>query len=259
MAADVLLEIIETTRAAVAARAATTPQAELPPRQTPLREFKHALTAPGLSMIAEHKRASPSAGVIRADLELADVVGAYERAGARALSILTEESRFAGKLDDIAAARAATALPILRKDFTVDEYQIHEAFSAGADAVLLIVAALDQAELEHFHAVAGELGLAALVEVHDDDELHRALAIDPEIVGINNRNLATLAVDLNTTFELLLEIPDNVVTVAESGFKTREQFERLEDAGVEAVLIGEALMRSSDIEAAVRGLLGSGE
>jgi indole-3-glycerol phosphate synthase len=257
MASDVLASIVESTRVAVAARAAATPHQALPPRVSPLRPFRDALQAPGLSMIAEHKRASPSAGLIRGDLQLADVVQAYERAGARALSVLTEESRFAGKLDDIMAARAAASLPILRKDFTVEEYQIHEAHSAGADAVLLIVAALEQDQLAHFHAVATELGLAALVEVHNRAELERALAIGPRIVGINNRNLATLQVELATTYELLGQIPDGTVTVAESGFKTRAEFEQLEAAGVDAVLIGEALMRSGDIEAAARELLGS--
>jgi indole-3-glycerol phosphate synthase len=257
MATDVLAGIVESTRAAVAARAATTPQDALPPRVSPLRPFRDALAQPGLSMIAEHKRASPSAGVIRGDLQLADVVSAYERAGARAVSVLTEESRFAGKLEDVVDARAACSLPILRKDFTVDEYQIHEAHSAGADAVLLIVAALEQAQLEHFHAVATALGLAAVVEVHNRAELEGALAIDPRIVGINNRNLATLQVDLATTYELLPQIPAATVKVAESGFKTRAEFQQLEAAGVDAVLIGEALMRSGDIEAAARELLGS--
>jgi indole-3-glycerol phosphate synthase len=257
MAADVLSEIVASTRAAVAERMGRVPQTALPQRTVPLRRFRDALAAPGLSMIAEHKRASPSAGVIRADLELADVVSAYERGGARALSVLTEETRFGGSLDDIVAARAAAQLPILRKDFTVDEYQIHEAHSAGADAVLLIVAALPQAELQHFHAVASGLGLGVLVEVHNRAELERALAFAPPIIGINNRNLATLQVDLATTFELRAEIPDGTVTVAESGFRTRSEFEQLAAAGVDAVLIGEALMRAPDIEAAVTELLGS--
>ena len=160
-----------------------------------MRPFADALAKPGLSLIAEHKRRSPSAGVIRDGLALEDVVTAYERAGAAALSILTEERSFGGSLDDLRAARAASALPILRKDFIVDPYQVHESLAAGADAILLIVAALAESTLAELHALARELGLAALVEVHDRDELAAAVAIGAEIIGINNRDLTTLKVD----------------------------------------------------------------
>jgi indole-3-glycerol phosphate synthase len=216
--------------------------------------FRDALAAPGLSLIAEHKRSSPSAGVIRADLGLADVIGAYAAGGARALSILTEESRFGGSLDDIRAARPLTQLPILRKDFIVTEYQVAEAATAGADAILLIVAALEPDRLAVLHSLAASLGLDVLVEVHDRRELEVALGTNPEIIGINNRNLATLQVDPQTTYELLPLIPDGVVKVAESGFRTREEIDRLAAAGVDAVLIGEALMRAQDLEAACREL-----
>src|SRR5581483_11574185 len=148
---------------------------------------------PGLSLIAEHKRRSPSAGVIREELSLAEVVGAYERAGARALSILTEPESFGGSLEDLQTARAAATLPILRKDFIVDPYQLHESLAAGADAVLLIVAALEQSLLQELHARARDIGLAVLVEVHDHAELERAVVIGAEIIGINNRDLSTLA------------------------------------------------------------------
>jgi indole-3-glycerol phosphate synthase len=219
-----------------------------------VRPFADALAKPGLSLIAEHKRRSPSAGVIRDGLRLEDVVTAYERAGAAALSILTEERSFGGSLADLQAARAASALPILRKDFIVDPYQLHESLAAGADAVLLIVAALAESTLADLHALARELGLAALVEVHDRDELAAAVAIGAEIIGINNRDLSTLTVDPRRTFELLPLLPAGAASVAESGFSRADQLEQLADAGVSAVLIGEALMRSADIEAACRRL-----
>jgi indole-3-glycerol phosphate synthase len=192
--------------------------------------------------------------VIRADLELADVVSAYERGGAVALSVLTEETRFGGSLDDLAAARAASSLPILRKDFIVDEYQVYEAVAAGADAILLIVAALEVSRLADLHALAKQLGLDPLVEVHDADELETALELAVETIGINNRNLATLKVDTETTYQLLPKIPAKTVVVAESGFSTTHEMDRLAEVGIDAVLIGEAFMRSADIEAACREL-----
>jgi indole-3-glycerol phosphate synthase len=192
--------------------------------------------------------------VIRADLQLEEVVGAYERGGAAALSVLTEGPSFGGSLDDLRAARAASALPILRKDFIIDAYQLHEAVAAGADAILLIVAALDRADLEALHETALSLGLAALVEVHDESELERAAALGARLIGINNRDLTTLRVDIRRTFELLPGVPDGATVVAESGLRSASDLSELEDAGVDAVLIGEALMRSADIEAACRAL-----
>lgn len=258
---DVLAEIVQTTQVAVAQRQATVPLStlieagELRRAGGDARDFRAALAKPGLSVIAEHKRSSPSAGLIREDMELADVVSAYERAGASALSVLTEETRFGGSLEDLAAARAAAGLPILRKDFIVGAYQIHEALAGGADAVLLIVAALEAGPLADLHALAGQLGLAALVEVHNARELEVASAIGAQIIGINNRNLSTLQVDIATTYDLLPKVPAGAVVVSESGLRTREQLRRLEEAGLDAVLIGEALMRSPDIEAATRELL----
>ena len=261
---NVLEEIGAATRAAVARRAAAVPLPALVEAgeqrragQDDIRDFRAALAAPGISLIAEHKRSSPSAGVIRADLELAQVVSAYERAGARALSVLTEERRFAGRLADLAAARAASSLPILRKDFIVEEYQVHEALAGGADAILLIVAALDTGTLIRLHSLATQLGLATLVEVHDAIELDAAHEIGAEIVGINNRDLTTLTVDVERTYQLLPDVRDGALVVAESGFRERAELERLAAAGVDAVLIGEALMRAADIEAATGDLLGS--
>jgi indole-3-glycerol phosphate synthase len=250
--------IIAATREEVARRRDRVPEAELAreasPRAAGLRPFADALARPGLSVIAEHKRRSPSAGVIRADLRLEDVVGSYERGGAAALSILTEGPSFGGSLDDLRAARAASELPILRKDFIVDAYQLHEALGAGADAILLIVAALEHQELERLHEIALSLGLAALVEVHDERELERAAALGAGLIGINNRDLTTLRVDIQRTFELLPAVPAGTTVVAESGLRTASDLAALEDAGVDAVLVGEALMRSGDIEAACRAL-----
>jgi indole-3-glycerol phosphate synthase len=218
------------------------------------RSFLHALRRPGLSLIAEHKRRSPSAGLIREGVEIADVVGAYERAGASALSILTEPASFGGSLGDLEAARAATGLPVLRKDFIVDPYQVLESFAAGADAILLIVAALSERELANLHAQALDLGLPALVEIHDARELESAVAAGAQVIGVNNRDLTTLQVDPQRTFDLLPELPQDVVVVAESGFSSPPELDALAAAGVDAVLIGEALMRADDIEAACRAL-----
>jgi indole-3-glycerol phosphate synthase len=222
------------------------------------RSFLDALRRPGLSLIAEHKRRSPSAGLIREGVEVADVVRAYERAGAAALSILTEPSSFGGSLEDLGAARAAAQLPILRKDFIVDSYQVLESFAAGADALLLIVAALSERELAELHGQALDLGLPVLVEIHDRDELDVAVAAGAQVIGVNNRDLTTLQVDPGRTFNLLPELPQGVVVVAESGFSSPAELDELADAGVDAVLIGEALMRAEDIEAACRALTARG-
>ena len=222
----------------------------------PPRGFAAALTRPGLSVIAEHKRRSPSAGAIREGLEIEDVVRAYQAGGAAALSVLTERVGFGGTLDDLRRARAATSLPILRKDFVVDPYQVVESMAAGADAILLIVAALGPDELAALYGQAQGFGLGVVVEVHDAAELAVAAALRPEVIGINNRDLTTLAVDTERTFELLEQVPGGTATVSESGLRTRSDLERAAAAGVDAVLIGEALMRSPDVEAACRALTG---
>jgi indole-3-glycerol phosphate synthase len=261
---NVLADIIATTREQVAARQEARPAAELARAAAKRastgdrRSFAEALAAPGLSVIAEHKRSSPSAGVIREDARLTDVVLAYERAGAAAVSVLTEESRFGGRLEDLQEVREAVQLPILRKDFVVDDYQVHEALAAGADAVLLIVAALEPDHLAELHQLAEKLELGALVEVHDERELAVALELNASIIGINNRDLSTLEVDTSRTFELRGRIPEEVIVVAESGFSRRSELEELARAGVHAVLVGEALMRAQDIEAATRDLTGVG-
>jgi indole-3-glycerol phosphate synthase len=254
---DALEPILASTREELGRRREAVPERELERRamqRTDFRPFLEALRRPGLSVIAEHKRRSPSAGPIRDATALEDVVSAYERAGAAALSILTEGPSFGGSLDDLVAARQASTLPILRKDFTIDGYQLLEARASGADAILLIVAALDQARLAGLHREAAGLGLAALVEVHDERELETALDAGATLVGINNRDLTTLKVDTRRTFELLERIPEQATVIAESGFSRREQLDELAAAGVDAVLIGEALMRAPDIEAACRAL-----
>jgi indole-3-glycerol phosphate synthase len=252
---NTLERIVATTRAEVERRRG--PLTLPPPSESGELPFEDALRRTGLSLIAEHKRRSPSAGVIRADATLEEVVGAYERGGAAALSVLTEEANFGGSPDDLRRARATSGLPILRKDFVVDPFQVDEAAAIGADAILLIVAALGDDELRELHARASELGLSALVEVHDSRELERALACGASILGVNNRDLRTLEVDTDRTFQLLPGVPDGVLSVAESGYTTAEQLVALRDGGVDAVLVGEALMRAGDIEQATRALLGA--
>ena len=223
------------------------------------RPFSEALTRPGISLIAEHKRRSPSAGAIREGMEVTEVVRAYERGGAAALSILTEPFHFGGSLDDLREARTAASLPILRKDFIVTRYQLYEAAAAGADAILLIVAALEPAKLGELLQEAQDLDLDALVEVHDERELDVALEVEADVLGINNRNLSDFTVDIERTFDLLADVPAGKTVVSESGFSTREQLDDLERVGVDAVLIGETLMRAPDIEAAARELTGFGD
>jgi indole-3-glycerol phosphate synthase len=218
------------------------------------RPFNEALVRPGLSLIAEFKRRSPSAGELQPGAEVAATVRAYERGGAAALSILTEERHFGGSVDDLRAAREASDLPILRKDFIVDEYQLYEAAASGADAVLLIVAGLDDERLTGLYVAARELDLDCLLEVHDEADLERALTIGADVIGINNRNLDDFSVDVETTVELLTDVPAGKTVVSESGYARRDQLAELERIGVDAVLIGETLMRAADPEVQVREL-----
>jgi indole-3-glycerol phosphate synthase len=257
---SVLDRIVDSTREDVARRRQAVPLSELEQQAAGRRDdrpFSEALTAPGISVIAEHKRRSPSAGEIRAGATVTEIVEAYERGGAAALSILTEERHFGGSLQDLADALAASALPILRKDFVVDPYQVYESAVAGADAILLIVAALDDDDLGLLHREAAGLDLDVLVEVHDEQELERALeVVDADVIGINNRDLVDFSVDIERTYELLSDVPAGKTVVSESGFHTREQLDDLERVGIDAVLIGESLMRAPDVETACRELTG---
>ena len=254
--------LIEATRDSVRRRKGERPLGELEreigaPREG--RPFAEALSRPGTSLVAEHKRRSPSAGPIREGAACADLVRAYERGGAAAISVLTEEVHFGGSLGDLREARATTDLPLLRKDFTIDPYQLYEAKVAGADAVLLVVGSLGRRELASLYAEAERLGLDAIVEIHDDEELERALELDCDVIGINNRDLEDFSVDIQRTFDLLADVPAGKVVVSESGIQHRHQIEELEQVGVDAVLVGEALMRAPDPEAATRELTRSEE
>jgi indole-3-glycerol phosphate synthase len=249
--------LVEATRRRLDERRRVRPLADLErslPEEGLDRPFAEALSRPGTSVIAEYKRRSPSAGEIRSGASVEEIVRAYERGGAAALSVLTEEDNFGGSLDDLRAARAVTDLPILRKDFTIDPYQVYEAKVHGADAVLLVVGALTDSELGSLYGIARQLELDAIVEVHDEEELERALEVDADVIGINNRDLADFSVSLDVTFELLTDVPAGKTVVSESGIHTRADVDELERVGVDAVLVGEALMRAPDPEAACRDL-----
>lgn len=224
------------------------------------RPFSEALAAPGISLIAEYKRRSPVAGNLpRGADSVAEIVRAYERGGAAALSILTDGPHFGGSLADLREARAQSDLPILRKDFTLDPYQLYEALAAGADAALLVVATLDKGELELLYSEAQSLDLDCLVEIQNADELAAALELDADVIGINNRDLSDFSVDTARTFDLLADVPAGKTVVSESGINSAEQVEELERVGVDAVLVGEALMRADDPEDACRELAKSEE
>jgi indole-3-glycerol phosphate synthase len=213
-------------------------------------------TGEPIRLIAELKKASPSKGVFRSDFNAEKILLAYEQSPASALSILTDEKFFLGSLDNLALARRATTKPLLRKDFIIDPYQIYEAKVYGANAVLLIVAALDDVKLKELLSLAGKLGMDALIEVHTETELEKAINAGAKLIGINNRNLQTFEVDLGTTLRLRKLIPNSCVVVSESGIESREHVKALEDAGVDAILVGEALIRSDDPKAKAKELLG---
>ena len=257
---NVLEQIVEATRDSVRRRQKEVPLRDLEQRLSARdkdRPFSEALTGPGVSVIAEHKRRSPSAGEIRAGASVTEIVQAYERGGAAALSILTEPQFFGGSPRDLEEARAACRLPILRKDFVVDPYQVYESAAVGADAILLIVAALGQKALAELFREAADLDLDVLVEVHEAHELECALdVLDADVIGINNRDLHDFSVDVERTFELLVDVPAGKTVVSESGFHAREQLDELERVGVDAVLVGESLMRAPDPEDATRALTG---
>ena len=221
-----------------------------------VRNVGAAFTGPEISIIAEVKRSSPSKGALASIGDPAGLAATYEEAGAQVVSVLTEQRRFGGSLADLDAVRKAIDLPILRKDFMVDEYQFYEARAHGADVVLLIVAALSKNQLEDYFHLSNELGMRSLIEVHTNDELERALEISPEIIGVNSRNLKTLEVDARAFAELIPQIPSNIARVAESGISTREEVVFAQECGATAILVGEALVRSESPSVAINQLLG---
>jgi indole-3-glycerol phosphate synthase len=254
----ILDEILAAKRREVAARRAARPLAYLErslDAAPPARPFGTALRQPGLSIIAELKRRSPSGGELRPDLQPADLARRYAAAGAAALSVLTDGPFFGGRDADLVNARAASGLPVLRKDFLLDPYQVHEARALGADAVLLIVRALDQRALEELLALSRRLGLDALVETHSADEVRRAVDAGAPIVGVNNRDLDTLVTDVTLAPRLRPLVPADRVFVAESGVSTPDQVRVLMGAGADAVLVGEALVRAADPGAKLRELV----
>jgi indole-3-glycerol phosphate synthase len=219
------------------------------------RDFAAAIKGNHLRVIAEMKRASPSRGLLRQEYRPREIAQAYESAGAAALSVLTEEQFFLGSLDDLAEARAAVSLPVLRKDFILDVCQVYESVAVGADALLLIVAALFDDDLRHLIELCSRLRLAALVEVHTGEELVRALAAGARIVGVNNRDLRTMEVELETSLRLRVRIPSECLAISESGIRTATDLRRLAEAGYDAVLIGERLMTEADPGRALAELL----
>jgi indole-3-glycerol phosphate synthase len=255
----ILDDILAEKRRAVSSARLRIPLAEIEARAAaiaPTRGFLASLrSASGIACIAEFKRRSPSKGWIRRAADVAEVVAAYQRGGASAISVLTDTPFFGGELADLTSARAATELPILRKDFVIDPYQVAEARAAGADALLLIVAALGERDLRELLAATRAFGMEALVETHDADELRRAIAAGARVIGVNNRDLRTFHVDTDLAVELRPQVPGEYLMVAESGVRTADDVQRLRRAGIEAVLVGEALMRSPDPESALRELL----
>lgn len=266
---SILDQIIETKRGEIARGKSQMPLEELKSRIAGMdrpRNFFQAVTTPGkkpLNLIAEVKKASPSAGVIRSDFDPVAIAQAYAAAGADALSVLTDEKYFQGKLDDLIEVRRAVPLPVLRKDFMIDAYQVYESRAAGADAVLLIAECLETSQLIDLQILATELNMTCLVEVHDLDNLmrvrdhvigfpHRSYSL----LGINNRDLRTFRTDLGTTLRMSELVADQRVLVSESGINTAEDIQKLADAGVTAALIGESLMRSADIGGKVREMFG---
>ncbi|HJQ80030.1 MAG TPA: indole-3-glycerol phosphate synthase TrpC [Lacipirellulaceae bacterium] len=258
--ATILDQIVAAKRTEIERLKAAVPEAELRARladSVPVRDFFTPIAAPGpIKLIAEVKKASPSAGVIRADFDPVAIARIYEAHGATCISVLTDEPYFQGRLEYLSQIRAATRIPLLRKDFILDEYQLVDARVAGADAVLLIAECLDDCNLRKLFNATCDLGMTPLVELYEPENLERVFDAGATLIGVNNRNLRTFEVDLAHTIEMRNRVPDECVLVAESGIKTRADVERLETAGVDAILVGESLTRERDIGAAVDQLLG---
>ncbi|MDE0877647.1 MAG: indole-3-glycerol phosphate synthase TrpC [Sphingomonas bacterium] len=256
---NVLTRILETKRAEVAARKACTSLSALDraiAEQTAPRGFRAALDAtPGHALIAEIKKASPSKGLIREDFDPPAHARAYQAGGAACLSVLTDEQWFKGSDDYLMQARAAVSIPVIRKDFMIDPWQAHESRSIGADAILIIVAALEDARMAEIESAAIDCGMDVLVEVHDAHELERALKLKSRLIGVNNRDLRDFTVDFQRTYELVGKAPVDCTFVAESGLTTRADLDAMAQHGIHCFLIGEALMRQDDVEAATRAMV----
>ncbi len=259
---NVLEQIVEHKLAEVAAARRARPERDLRERLSqapPVRDFVAALRAKHpMGLIAEIKRASPSAGKIRTDFDAVAIARAYEAHGAACISVLTDEKFFQGSLDDLQLVRAAVSVPVLRKDFILDRYQVLEARVAGADCVLLIAECLDDSTLRDLHDSARELGMETLIELYEPENLDRVLALSPALVGINNRNLKTLVTDLRHSIRLRSRVPPGILLVSESGISGRDDVTRLQDAGLRAILVGETLMRSEDVGRKLEELIGAG-
>jgi indole-3-glycerol phosphate synthase len=260
MSETVLDRIVAAKRLEVGARRDLVSEAELHSRlehAAPPRDFFAALARPGpIRLIAEVKKASPSAGVIREDFDPVAIARIYQQHGAACISVLTDEGFFQGKLQYLEEVRASTGVPVLRKDFILEEYQLAEARAAGADAVLLIAECLDDCNLRKLHNRAIELGMAPLVELYDPENLDRVLEAGATLIGVNNRDLRTFQVDLDHTLRIRDRVPDECILVSESGIRTHADVQRLQSEGIDAILVGESLMREADIGAAVDRLLG---
>jgi indole-3-glycerol phosphate synthase len=260
MSATILEKIVVTKHREVAEARAKTSEKELRARLAdapPVRDFFAPLAKPGpIKLIAEVKKASPSVGIIRDDFDPVAIAKIYEAHGASCVSVLTDEPFFQGSLEYLSAVRAAVNIPVLRKDFIVDSYQLLEARAAGADAVLLIAECLDDCNLRKLYGETIELGMTPLIELYEPENLVRVLETGTNLVGVNNRNLHNFQVDLEHTLRLRREVPDDCVLVGESGIKSRADAQRLEAGGVDAMLVGESLMRQKDIGSAVDALLG---
>jgi len=251
---SILAQIVEQKRLELRQRAEDVEQ-RAAKAQSGRRDFLAALTGRDPAVIAEIKRASPSRGVLSETFDPVGTAAAYQRGGAAALSVLTDQKHFGGSLSDLESARRVVTLPVLRKDFTIDRYHVHEAAAHGADAILLIAAILTEREMRDFRELAEQYRMAALVEIHDEDELKPALESGARIIGVNNRDLRTFAVDLNVSLRLADKIPGGVVRVAESGIHSADDVRLLRAAGYQALLVGEHLMKSSDPGQALRSLL----
>ena len=255
----ILERILETKRGELEESKRARPREEVvfdAAQAPPVRSLEVAVRREGLRIVAEVKKASPSRGIIREDFDPLAIAGAYAMGGAAAISVLTDSEYFQGSLEYLASIREAVDVPLLRKDFIIDTYQVFEARAAGADAILLILAALSDREVEPLASAAAELGMDILWEVHDREEMRRLEAFSPRVVGINNRDLKTFDVSLDTTRRLLPEVPGGAAVISESGFSRRDELEMMAGWGVDAFLVGEGLMRAEDPGAALRGLLG---